>query len=88
MGWIDEAAAALAQEALTPEESAVLLTTARAVAHRVERRVTPLSAFLLGCAVGTGLAADGGATRPELLLEAISKLEALLPAEGPSDGTG
>jgi len=87
MYCIDEAAATLAQEALTEDEAATLLATARAVAHRVERRVTPLSAFLLGCAVGRGLA-DGNATRPELLREAVVQLEAMLPPEGPNGGTG
>lgn len=87
MAWIDDAAARLAQDALTETETTTLLATARSVAHRVERRVTPLSAFLLGCAVGRGLA-DGNATRTELLLEAVGQLEALLPPESPSSGTG
>ena len=87
MAWIDDLAARLAQEALTEDESATLLATARAVAHRIERRVTPLSAFLLGCAVGQGLQ-DGTATRPELVREAVAQLEALLPPEGRNGGTG
>jgi hypothetical protein len=86
MDWIDRLAEALAQEPLAGDEAETLLATARAVAHRVERRVTPLSAFLLGCAVGQGLQ-DGTATRPELIREAVAQLEALLPA-GPSAGTG
>ena len=87
MDWIDGLAGALAQEALTQEETAMLLATARSVAHRVERRVTPLSAFLLGCAVGQGLQ-DGTATRPELVRETVAQLQALLPPEGRPDGTG
>ena len=87
MDWIDELADRLAQESLSEEETTTLLATARAVAHRVERRVTPLSAFLLGCAVGQGLQ-DGTATRPELVREAVAQLEALLPPEGRNDGTG
>lgn len=87
MDWIDEAAAALAQEPLSESEVTTLLSTARTVAHRVERKVTPLSAFLLGCAVGRGRA-DGNATRAELLHEAVSQLEALLPPEGREGGTG
>ena len=55
MEWIDRLAETLAQEPLADQESETLLATARSVAHRVERRVTPLSAFLLGCAVGQGL---------------------------------
>jgi hypothetical protein len=87
MEWIDELAVRLAQEALSDEETMTLLATARAVAHRVERRVTPLSAFLLGCAVGQGLQ-DGNATRPDLVRETVAQLEALLPPEGRNDGTG
>jgi len=87
MEWIDELAGRLAQETLSDGETITLLSTARAVAHRVERRITPLSAFLLGCAVGRGLA-DGNATRPELVREAVAQLEALLPPEGRNDGTG
>lgn len=87
MTWIDDLAARLAQEPLTEEESTTLLATARSVAHRVERRITPLSAFLLGCAVGQGLQ-DGTATRPELVREAVAQLEALLPPEVPPGGTG
>ena len=87
MEWIDELAGRLAQETLSDGETITLLSTARAVAHRVERRITPLSAFLLGCAVGRGLA-DGNATRPELVREAVAQVEALLPPDGGSDGTG
>lgn len=87
MAWIDDLAARLAQEPLTEDESTTLLATARTVAHRVERRITPLSAFLLGCAVGQGLQ-DGTATRPELVREAVAQLGALLPPEGRDDGTG
>ena len=87
MAWIDDLAARLAQEPLTEDESTTLLATARTVANRVERRITPLSAFLLGCAVGQGLQ-DGTATRPELVREAVAHLGALLPPEGRDDGTG
>lgn len=87
MEWIDRLAETLAQEPLTVEESTALLATARTVAHRVERRITPLSAFLLGCSVGQGLQ-DGTATRSELIREAVGQLESLLPAESPNGGTG
>jgi hypothetical protein len=87
MEWIDELAEMLAQQPLTDGEVTTLLATARSVAHRVERRVTPLSAFLLGCAVGQGLQ-DGTATRAELVRETIAQLEALLPPDRGNDGTG
>jgi len=86
MEWIDELAGTLAQEPLTEGEVATLLATARSVAHRVERRVTPLSAFLLGCAVGQGLQ-DGTATRAELVRETIAQLEAVLPPDRGNDAT-
>ena len=87
MTWIDELAARLAQEPLTGAETETLLATARTVAHRVERRVTPLSAFLLGCAVGQGLQ-DGTATCAELVRETVAQLEAMLPPDLGSDRTG
>jgi hypothetical protein len=50
--WIDRLAVALDLEPLAPSEVDALLTAAREVAHGVERRVTPLTAFLAGVAVG------------------------------------
>ena len=50
--WIDQLAEALGEDTLSPQETAELLEAAREVAHRIERRITPLSAFLLGQAVG------------------------------------
>ena len=87
MAWIDELAERLAQEPLTEAETETLLAGARAVAHRVERRVTPLSAFLLGCAVGQGLQ-DGTATRAELVRETVGQLRSLLPPDLDEDRTG
>ena len=46
--WIDELAEALGVEALSSAETDRLLRVARDVAHRVERKDTPLAAFLLG----------------------------------------
>ena len=54
--WIDRLAAALGEDPLTEAETTRLLGSARDVAHRVERRITPLAAFLLGSATGRGLA--------------------------------
>lgn len=83
-GWIDELAAALGEGPLDPAETAQLLEVARDVAHRVERRVTPLSTFLLGTAVGRGLAA--GEARGEALERAVAVLRSLLPAPAQGDG--
>jgi hypothetical protein len=75
--WIDGLASALGEDPLTAEESARLLGVARDVAHGVERKVTPLAAFVLGCAVGRDLA--GGATRAHALARGLGLLEGVLP---------
>jgi Domain of unknown function (DUF6457) len=79
--WIEMLAGALGEEALSEEEKARLLAVAREVAHRVERRITPLATFLIGSAVGRGLA--GGALRADVLSEALGTVDGLLP-EAPS----
>ncbi len=76
--WIDRLADALGVAALSESDEGRLLDAARAVAHRVERRATPLAAFLLGSAVGRS-AGDPNAA----LASALSTLEALLPEAGP-----
>jgi hypothetical protein len=82
--WVDRLAAALGEEALTDAEATRLLGSARDVAHRVERKITPLAAFLLGSAIGRSTA--GGASRSDALALALETLEGLLPAE-PGEGT-
>ena len=77
-GWIDELAQALGEEALTREEANDLLGAARDVAHRVERKITPLATFLLGSSVGRAM--REGATREEALRRALETTEGLLPA--------
>jgi Domain of unknown function (DUF6457) len=79
--WIDELARNLGEEPLTPAEMTDLLDAASNVAHRVERKMTPLSAFVIGCAVGRKLA--GGADRAEVLSATLNRLEALLPPQAP-----
>lgn len=48
--WLDVVATELGLE-LSLDEAA-LLGTAREVAHRVERKATPLTTFLIGVAIG------------------------------------
>ena len=84
--WIDELAAALGEEPLTPSERNALLGAARDVAHRVERRITPLSTFLLGAATGREQA--GGATRDEALRGALERLSSLIPVEAGEEREG
>ena len=76
-GWIDELADALGVEALDSPESERILRVARDVAHRVERKDTPLAAFLLGMDVARRTA--GGTARGDALDEAIAITDALLP---------
>ena len=82
--WIDRLAAALGEEPLTDAETDRLLGAARGVAHRVERKITPLAAFLLGSATGRSMA--GGASRDDALASALETLEGLLPNE-PAEGS-
>jgi hypothetical protein len=79
--WIDELARTVGEEPLTATETTRLLDAARDVAHRVERKTTPLSAFVIGCAVGRKLAS--GTSRAEALTGTLGQLEAALPPEAP-----
>ena len=81
--WIDELARALGEEPLTDAETTQLLDTARDVAHRVERKFTPLSAFVIGCAVGRELAA--GAERAGTLSATLERVAALIPPAAPEN---
>ncbi len=78
--WLDRLAGALGVEELDPEERSRLLDVARDVAHGVERRITPLSTFLLGRAVERRCAA--GASREDALRGCIESLRSLLPGAG------
>ena len=75
--WIDRLAEVLGEDPLSSAETARLLGAARDVAHRVERKITPLAAFLLGSAVGRGMA--GGAPRPQAFAAAFESLGSVLP---------
>jgi len=83
--WLTELAHVQGVDALSDDEMESLLGLSREVAHRVERKVTPLAAFLLGMGVCRRLAA--GDDRREALDRASADLEALLP-EGPTDPAG
>ena len=75
--WIGQLAAALGEEPLSQEETNQLLGVARDVAHRVERKVTPLAAFLLGSAVGRNV--SSGARRSDAMAAALETLRSALP---------
>jgi hypothetical protein len=57
MEWLTELAAALGVDPIDEGQQGDLLDAARDVAHQVERKVTPLAAYLLGAAVGKRVAA-------------------------------
>ena len=79
--WLDELARALGEVPLTSAETTQLLDAAGDVAHRVERKMAPLSAFVIGCAVGRKLASGG--SRTETLSDTLRQLELLLPPKAP-----
>lgn len=80
--WLDGFARACGTEPLDGAEVDALLEVARDVAHRVERKVTPLATFLLGMSVQAAL--DDQVTRSATLSGAINKLEEMLPTEAAS----
>jgi hypothetical protein len=75
--WIDDLARALGEQPLTPDEVEMLLGVARDVAHGVERKITPLSTFLLGAAVGRRQ--GGGEERSEALGATLGTLRGTMP---------
>jgi hypothetical protein len=81
--WIDQLAAALGQDPVDAAETSEILAVARDVAHRVERRLTPVSTYLLGVAVGRALAP--GVDRATALEEQAGRLRGLLPDPPPAD---
>ena len=83
-GWLDDLAEALGVDPLTNEEIGQLLPAAREVAHRVERKDTPLATFLLGLATGQRVGA--GTARPEASRAAVETALASLPEEPPPAG--
>ena len=76
-GWIDRLAEALGEEPLTQDQTTRLLRASRDVAHRVERKLTPLAAFLIGSAVGGNVAR--GASRADALQATLETVGGLLP---------
>lgn len=73
---LDRVATALGVDSLDDTEIEALLDATRAVAHTTERRFAPLSAFLVGVAVG----ADGDRPRPDRVETALDRLRAALTA--------
>ena len=88
MDWVDRLAEGLGEEPLTALEIQRLLSTGREVAHRVERKATPLAAYIVGVAVGARMAE--GASREAAFdgaMEAVlDRLPPAPPDEAPADG--
>lgn len=79
--WIDELAVELGVDPLTHDDVVELLGIARDVAHRVERKTTPLATFLLGIAVGRAEA--GGMDRRRAMGGIFETMNGLLPEASP-----
>ncbi len=77
MDWIEGFTSELELEQLSNHEIDHLLTCSRDVAHRVERKATPLAMYLVGVAVGQQMA--NGRTRDEAIEDAIHTLLFRLP---------
>ena len=75
--WIDRFAEAIGEEPISPEEMGAMLKISREVAHRVERKLAPLSTFLAGLYVGRRMAE--GSSRAEAGQRATEMALALLP---------
>ena len=85
MDWLDRLADALGEESLSGLEVDRLLQTSREVAHRVERKATPLAAYLVGVAVGKRVAE--GASRESACGDAIDAVVVRRP-DPPQDAEG
>jgi Domain of unknown function (DUF6457) len=74
--WVDRLASELHLDALSKHERDHLLSASREVAHRVERKVTPLAMYVVGLSVGTQLA---DRRRDDAIEDAIHALLLRLP---------
>ena len=83
--WLDELAGALGEPALGRDEAGTLLRVAREVAHGVERKLAPLSTFLVGAAVGRRVAQ--GEDRSAAFAEDVSAALDLIPEREEGDPT-
>jgi len=75
--WMDKLAVALGEEPVDPKEMGALLKLARDVAHGVERKLAPVSTFVVGMHVGRRAAE--GMPRTQALTEAVHAARALIP---------
>jgi hypothetical protein len=76
MEWVDRLAAELHLDALSAHENEHLLSASREVAHRIERKATPLAMYVLGLSVGSQMA---DRKRDDAIEDAIHTLLLRLP---------
>jgi hypothetical protein len=74
--WLAQLALTLDVDPIDEGQQAELLEAARDVAHGVERKVTPLAAYLLGTAVGRRIGA--GEDAQSAFTEALADLRVVL----------
>jgi hypothetical protein len=76
--WLDRLADALGERRVDRSQIGAMLRLSRDVAHRVERKLAPLSTFVAGLHVGRRTAE--GAPADEALREVLEATAALIPA--------
>ena len=74
--WVNGLASELRLEPLSKHEADHVLSAAREVAHRVERKATPLAMYVAGLAVGQRIAERG---RDDAIEDVIHTLLLRLP---------
>ena len=79
--WLDRVAEALDEPAIAPVELGALLKLTRDVAHGVERRFAPISAFLIGVAVGQRTAK--GQDRDAAFRDVVDTARTFVPEASP-----
>ena len=82
--WSEQVASTTGVEAWDPTETDLVLDLAREVAHGVERRFAPLTAYAVGVAVGQQL--GDGATSAAGRQDALRRLVVELTEAVASDG--
>ncbi len=75
--WTYRLAETLGVTRIDPAQESSLLRASREIAHRVERKDTPLTTYLIGVAVGTATAA--GTDAGDALNAALDAVLAALP---------
>ncbi len=83
--WTELLAEGLRRDPLDARDTDRLLLAAKDVAHRVERKQTPLATYLVGEFVGRRM--TEGASRMDALTEAMTQLHGLLPESSPPDAS-